>query len=118
MFYSISQNNSGGSFIQDDNVDQIVIIEADTAKEAEEYLDDLVNMNGYNDNSCPCCGDNFYVGFYEGDASDHPKTPYGEDLIVSKLEGFSAYYSRFAVIHYKNGQKKRYDRLENTWMEI
>ena len=115
MFYSTSQNNSGGGYIQDKNVDQIVIVEADSAKEAEEYLGKLIDDNSYNESSCPCCGDHFYVFFEEDEGSSEPKSTYGEPLIVDSLEGFDKSYRRFAVIHYKNGTKKRYDRLDKVW---
>ena len=52
-FYTISQNNSGGYFIENDDVDYYVSVQADSLYEAEKLLEDIVeDYSEY----CDCCG--------------------------------------------------------------
>ncbi len=59
MFYEFDQNNSGGSFIVDDNVCHRLFIEANSEEEAIAKAEDLgCYWNGVTDGiDCPCCGD-------------------------------------------------------------
>lgn len=63
-WYLFSQNNSGGSFIVDDDVSEYVFIQANTGKEAEiKALEIGIYFNGVEDGSdCECCGDRWYGG--------------------------------------------------------
>jgi len=58
-FYEYEQMNSGGTFICHDNVDFKVIIEADSAGEANEIAESKgIYFDGCRDLiDCPCCGD-------------------------------------------------------------
>ena len=38
-FYTISQNNSGGYFIQNNHVEQLICVEAENARDADELLE-------------------------------------------------------------------------------
>jgi len=64
MFYAFSQNNSGGSFHDDhvSGVSKFVIIEADSADEANERAEAIgLYFNGCDDGrDCSCCGDRWY----------------------------------------------------------
>ena len=52
-FYTISQNNSGGYFIQNDYVDYYVSVQANSAYEAEKLLENIVEDHS---DYCDCCG--------------------------------------------------------------
>ena len=107
MFYTYSQNNSGGSFIVDDTVCQYVIIEADDyalANDLAEYKG--IYFNGCDDDiDCPCCGDRWYtVGHC--DAKDEP-------LIYSeKPENYSDMFTErggvYCRVYYQNGDVKEF----------
>lgn len=83
MFYTFTQNNSGGSFITDEAIAHYVIIEADSADEANSiaeskgiYFDGCVTGE-----DCPCCGDRWDAQYiddgtdtamiYSRDPSEH-----------------------------------------------
>ena len=54
MFITFKQNNSGGYFIEDENVDVFVIIEGDSLKEVLDKASDV--FEDYRE-FCPCCGE-------------------------------------------------------------
>ena len=58
MYYHYRQNNSGGSFIVNSDVTVNVIIEADSADDANEKAKDIgIYFNGVDEGiDCPCCG--------------------------------------------------------------
>jgi hypothetical protein len=58
-FYCFRQNNSGGSFVYDRNLAQKVIIEAETADEANDLAKNLgIYFDGCDRGwDCRCCGD-------------------------------------------------------------
>jgi hypothetical protein len=59
MFYKYNQNNSGGHFIINDEVTKHVIIEADSAEEANQRAEKIgIYFNGVScGQDCDCCGD-------------------------------------------------------------
>lgn len=118
MFYTTSQNNSGGSFIQDDFVDHLVCVEADNHTEAEKIMGEIIDIGDYNSNSCPCCGDYFYVNFYEGDGTEFISDSYGGDILNTSLDHFDKQYRRYVIVHYKNGNRKKYDLLDKIWTNL
>lgn len=67
MFYTFSQNNSGGVW----NGPRLVIVEADSPDEANERAQTYAGVYFYGCEQgwdCPCCGDRWYpVESYEGD---------------------------------------------------
>ena len=106
-FYTFGQNNPGGSFIVDDTVCHFVIIEADTAGEANDLAEYKgIYFNGCDDDiDCPCCGDRWYtVGKY--DETDEP-------LIYSeKPENYSDMFTErggvYCRVYYQNGDVKEF----------
>ncbi len=73
MFYTFKQNNSGGWFDIDDNVAVNVIIEANSAEEANQlaqqhgiYFDGVAEGQ-----DCPCCGDR-WAEVRESDGKELP----------------------------------------------
>lgn len=61
-FYLFTQNNSGGSFHRDENVDEYVIIQAYSAEHANSIAEDIgIYFHGvYKGRDCECCGDRWY----------------------------------------------------------
>lgn len=53
MFYTVIQNNSGGYFIDNKDVAQVVTVEANTNYEAQRLLENITNDYG---EYCECCG--------------------------------------------------------------
>ncbi|WP_435809569.1 DUF7296 family protein [Streptosporangium canum] len=103
MFFQFSQNNSGGSFVYDDDgTSVLVVVEADNATEANERAEDIgLYFDGSVD--CSCCGPRWNEA-WDGDGDDYPAY-FGTNLLETELwywpwmtggraEGF---------IHYKNG---------------
>ena len=63
-FYTFSQNNSGGSFVNSDleGISEYVIIEAMDAQTANDKAENIgLYFNGCNDGiDCSCCGDRWH----------------------------------------------------------
>ena len=99
-FFEYRQNNSGGSFYRNDDVREIVIIEAQNAKEANFKFREI--SESYMD-FCSCCGERWYF-LYDDDA--------GEDKPMGQDEPFTDFYmekwhdSYTIVIYYYDGVKR------------
>jgi hypothetical protein len=78
MFYNYRQNNSGGSFDLNQDVNYMVIIEAPTAEAANERAESIgIYFNGCDvGRDCSCCGDRWSKVF--SDDSTETPTIYGE----------------------------------------
>lgn len=59
-FYVYRQNNSGGYFVEDENVGIHVIIESDTEEQANKKFDEILDGNSKYTKYCPCCGERWY----------------------------------------------------------
>ena len=68
-WFTFTQNNSGGKFRVDDNVDAYVIIQAHSPVEANELAQRIgIYFNGVADGyDCKCCGDRWSEAWGEGD---------------------------------------------------
>lgn len=109
MFYTFRQNNSGGRFDVDDDVNIYVVIEGDTLSEIVDKAEQVgIYFDGCADGSdCPCCGDRWYPAY--GESDDVPMwydTPY--DLTPVARDKADT------VIHYKNGTRA-YLRSGDSW---
>ena len=94
-WYTIDQNNSGGYFIQNDDVSQYVSVQAESEELALERLYEITeDYSEY----CDCCGERW--SFYGIEVGDSP-TYYEESLFSSKP---SPYRKEF-VMHYAHGAK-------------
>lgn len=104
-FYLFSQNNSGGIFHRDHDVDEIVIIEAENADEANEKAEEIgIYFDGCDaGRDCECCGDRWYPAW--GDNGSEKPEIYGEGA----EDGFDGYR---VIIHYANGNKASYNILD------
>lgn len=103
MFYTFRQNNSGGEFEVNDSVKHYVIIEADSAKEANNIA--LENTDIYFDGvdknmDCECCGNRWY----RQDESDGTEKPmiYGVDVFKYE-DGLPSFKPEY-IIYYKDGR--------------
>lgn len=116
MFYIYNQNNSGGKFIIDDSVGQYVIIEADSAEQADDEAQ--VRAGIYFDGcetgpDCPCCGDRWYRQF-KGDGTEKPMI-YGKTIEEFKKDpGFFGVRQMVIHIYYQDGrhEKVQFDALK------
>lgn len=68
LYYTFSQNNSGGRFIVDDNIDAYVIIQAQNPEEASVLAEKVgIYFNGVESGQdCDCCGDRWSNYLDEG----------------------------------------------------
>lgn len=100
MFITFEQNNSGGYFMKDENVDEYVIIEGNNL---EEILDKAnVIFEDYRD-YCTCCGERWNDDWKdEGDLKENPMI-YGESAYEFK-DGYSD--DSKAIIYRMNGKKE------------
>jgi len=109
MFYTYRQNNSGGSFVYDEerSLAQYVIVEADSIAEANERAEMLgIYFDGVDDGyDCECCGDRWY----RADTYDESETPtiYGqpveEYLGTRYAKMFQEEGQHLVFLHYKSG---------------
>jgi len=103
MFYTFSQNNSGGHFDNNNKVCQFVIIEADNANEANKIAEDIgIYFYGVEDGiDCDCCGDRWCPA----DKYDGKEFPayYGSPVEDYFTESVGVTSCR---VYYKNGVVK------------
>lgn len=103
-FYTLNQNNSGGYYIQNKNVDAFVIIEASDIEQFGEKTDKI--LNDYRE-YCSCCGQRWNDSWIDKeDGTDEP-TIYGEPVEQFK-DSFWCRGSK-VIIYYLNGDKKIYN---------
>lgn len=101
-FYNFSQNNSGGSFREDENLDTEVIIEAHSAEEANLLADNFgIYFDGCSQGiDCSCCGDRWYPCSEEG--TEKPEM-YGKSV----YELYDGMFRESCIIHYLDGRKEK-----------
>lgn len=106
MFYTYRQNNSAGYFVRDENVDVYVIIEADSADEANaKALDIGLYFNGcHTGQDCSCCGDRWYEPWDDGTVEP---TIYDQPAGVKILDHW--YEGGRAIVYYEDGLKRYYN---------
>ncbi len=91
-FYTVVQNNSGGYYIENEDVGVYLIVEANTPEEAEEKVDTITEP--YLE-YCECCGERWWVYFDDKDGKDKPEI-YGRDAYEN---------GNSVVIYYLDGRK-------------
>lgn len=112
MFYTFHQNNSGGRFKIDDTVTTYVIIEADSASDANLRAEQVgIYFDGcYKEIDCDCCGDRWH-DVDDRDATDVPMIynetaeEFGNDNWCGAKSGES-----YCHIYYKDGSKRSYGK--------
>lgn len=114
MFYTFIQNNSGGSFIfdEDSGITHFVIVEADSSEEANSIAERIgLYWNGCDEGvDCPCCGDR-WDSTYPSDGCDTPM------IYSSPVKDFNPIFywmdvGKEVAIHYKDGSIKWYGKEE------
>lgn len=99
-WWCFNQNNSGGYFIKNKDVLEVVFIQATTEDEVRGLAEDI--FCGYEE-YCECCGERWSTG-YIGAGEDTPMI-YGEKLIdVEKT-----FYREYAVLYSHNGDRAYYE---------
>jgi hypothetical protein len=106
MFYEYYQNNSGGSFIMNDDVAHFVFIEADSAKEADARAEEIgIYFDDNFDVDCECCGTRWSYA-YGGE-----ETPMIYDKPVEEyVDMWTPEGKAYAYVYYKDGTKRSYTR--------
>lgn len=112
MFYTYRQNNSGGSFKITKKIKHYVIIEADSAKEANEKAKKVgIYFNGVEkDIDCPCCGDRWRKAddpYFGTDGTKEPEI-YGQsvrDFLKQEVRADGSLpWNEEVIVYYKNGK--------------
>jgi hypothetical protein len=107
MFYTFQQNNSGGRFERTEELDVYVVIEAESAEDANFRAEGLgIYFDGVDkDIDCPCCGDRWYPEDGEGDVVPSLYgTPIDEEEF--KSNPYNRAFRAGIIIHYLDGTKK------------
>lgn len=97
-YFTYNQNNSGGYFIRNDEVADYVIIQASSAKEADEKMSDISYDH---DSYCQCCGERWWIDSDESDGKDGPMV-YKDDIRDSFEVNFDA-NNAYALIYNIDG---------------
>ncbi|QOI66938.1 hypothetical protein SEA_GARDENSTATE_26 [Microbacterium phage GardenState] len=104
-FHTFDQNNSGGSFDVDPErgIASVVIIEADSAEEANARAEDIgLYFDDSYDIDCDCCGTRWSAAW--GDGDDVP-TVYGVERSPGDSGGRGwRWTSPEGFIHYADGR--------------
>jgi hypothetical protein len=108
MFYTFTQNNSAGYFVINDRVCHFVIIEADTAEQANDKAEDIgIYFNGVRaEIDCSCCGDRWYSQRHEDDGEETPTISGGQPSEYS--DSFAKVNEVYCRVYYKDGIVKEY----------
>lgn len=93
-WYYFSQNNSGGYFVEDDNVCENVFIQRYCAQDALDFAHQIMD----NDDSCPCCGDRWSFWLREENGTNEPMF-YGESLYTAE----ATLFRNKAILHHYDG---------------
>ncbi|QHZ51156.1 DUF7296 family protein [Paenibacillus larvae] len=75
MYFTFNQNNSGGFFIENDEVCEYVIIEAETAEQANKKAEEIgIYFDGCSTGyDCPCCGDRWDAQYSDDKGTEEPE---------------------------------------------
>lgn len=99
-FFTFSQNNSGGYFIINDDVASYLIIEAQTADEAVNKMNDITaDYSEY----CSCCGKRWSDWMYDDDGTDEPMVY--DTKVKEKSPG--RIFGGSTIIYYYDGTKEK-----------
>jgi len=111
MFYTYNQSNPGGKFVNNDKVGQYVIIESDSADDANSRAENVgIYFDGCDDGTdCSCCGDRWH----KAELSDSKGNPepgiYGQS-IEEFTNGLDIFFcEKMLTIHtyYKDGRHEK-----------
>ena len=100
MFYTFNQNNSGGSYDINAGINECVIIEADTAGEANDRAVSVgIYFNGCEDGrDCNCCGDRWYAQDSGDNGTEVPESMSYRNVIIYYKTGTNVLVKRGKAI--------------------
>ena len=106
MFYHYRQNNSGGGFDCDDNVHMNVIIEANSANQANNKAKSIgIYFDGVGKNmDCDCCGDRWSC--VDDDDGTEVPSMYGTSLNEFQADSYFVKDGVKAIVYYADGRKE------------
>ena len=98
-WFNFNQNNSGGYYIENDEVGSDVYIQAVDAKTANRQAEHV-----FSDHSeyCDCCGERWSYYVRDSDGFPEPQK-YGEPL-----EEYKSRFGKTAILYHANGKVERY----------
>ena len=113
MFFTYTQNNSGGSFEHEPGkYGFAVVIEAETAAQANSKAEDLgLYFDGESD--CPCCGRRWT----EVDAVDGEAEPeiYGQPLAKNATsDNRFGWWGLPIYVHYLDGRVEKHEHIRDV----
>lgn len=103
MFYTVSQNNSGGYFINNEDVAEYLIIEAHNN---DDYEDKLEKITDKYSEYCPCCGERW--SSWNDGGTEEPKI-HGETL-QEFFNSPSIFNDKDVIVYYLDGRKEKLSR--------
>ena len=95
QWFTMIQNNSGGYFLQNEDVMEVVIIEAANAKEASKKADYITA--GHSE-YCECCGERWCTWFDDDEGTSVPSI-YDRPIVTEEPQ----YYRTNIVLHFADG---------------
>ena len=106
MWYTFSQNNSGGYYIENDYVGSILFIEALNQNEANDKMWAIVE--DYSD-WCPCCGERWDTPWGDDDEGTETPERYGKKLIgittIKGLQDFMSWFGETMMFYFLDGSR-------------
>ena len=97
-YYTAHQNNSGGYFIQNNDVRETVIIQANNVEDALKKLEMITeDYSEY----CPCCGERWSEYWDDEGGTEQPMI-YGENV----YETSPTMFRESAIIYHADGRKE------------
>lgn len=99
-FFTVSQNNSGGYFIDNEDVGHYVIIEAQNVKEAERKISEITeDYSEY----CECCGERWFAWWDDKDGKDEPM------IYSTPVAEYRDMWGGSAIVYYYDGTKRKFE---------
>jgi len=110
MFYTFSQNNSGGSFDfnEEAGITHYVIVEADNSDQASARAQDIgLYFNGCDEGiDCHCCGDRWSEPWKDdGDA----QPLYYDQPVAEAISPYPCRNGKDICVHYADGRREWYN---------
>lgn len=108
-FFTFNQNNSGGYYIQNDDVDAFVIIEA---LDAENVIDKSYDIFENYQEYCSCCGRRWSDYIDDSDGKDEPM------IFGKKIEELNENFwcrKNKVIIYYFDNTKSIYNLETKEW---
>ena len=105
LWYTYSQNNSGGHFVEDENQGPTVSIQATSSVEAWAKAKSMFDFD-----YCECCGERWFDSYYDDEKGDEVPMRYGEPL----RDMVASWYRNYAILHYYDGRVERIEPKEKN----